>query len=164
MSVDTDGLPTSLAPHVYKSYVHDAAGWLDDGLFAIGELEVPEELAEYGVHEERFFADVRARADEDHEPEPETDDKISQTGRIDWGALFKEFSFHVVDANGRHAIPEGPLVEAVWVSAQGIAGNGRTHVTRAVETGALTVERTVAENGEPTLRGYRCPEVHPDAS
>jgi len=164
MSVDTDDLPTSLAPHVYETYVHDAAGWLDDGLFAIGELEVPEELAEFGVSEERFLSDVRARANEDHEPEPETDDQISQTERIDWAALFMEFNFHTVDADGRHAVPEIVLLEAVRVSEQGIAGDASTHVSRAVESGALAVERAVAKTGTPTLRGYKCPEVHPDGS
>lgn len=159
---DTDGLPAALDPHLYKSYVADAAGWLDDGLFTLDELEVPEELAEFGVEPERFAADVRARADEDYTPEPDSDDGITQSDRIDWGALFREFNFHTVDAYGRHAVPEVPLVEAVRVSGQGIAGDAHSHVSAAVESGALQVERTVAETGAPTLRGYRCPEVHPD--
>jgi len=48
------------------------------------------------------------------------------------------------------------------VSDQGIAGDASSHLSRAVEAGAIEPERVVAETGNPTLRGYRCPEVHPD--
>jgi len=69
-----------------------------------------------------------------------------------------------VDADGRHAVPETAVLEGIRVSGQGIAGDASSHLTRAVEAGALQAERVVAETGNPTLRGYRCPEVHPDGT
>jgi len=161
----TDDLPVALDPQVYESYVADAADWLDDGLYTIDDREVPDELAEYDIGRARFVADVRERAAEEYSDAPDTDDDaIRQTGRIDWGALFKEYNWHTVDADGRHAVPETAVLEGIRVSDQGIAGDASSHLSRAVEAGALEREATVAKNGEPTLRGYRCPEVHPDGT
>jgi len=162
MSIQTDDLPVSLSQQLYESYVDDAAEYVDDGLYTLEELEVPGELAEdYGIGRERFIDDVRQWAAEDYtEDDPDNDEAIRQTGRIDWKALYREFGFHVIDGAGNHAVPSTPLVEAVAVSEQGIAGDARAHVSRAVEAGALEPVRTVGENGKPTLRGYRCPGVH----
>jgi hypothetical protein len=164
MSIQTDDLPVSLEPRVYESFVADAANWLDDGLYTPEDLELPDELAEYDIDRERFLADARDHAAEEFsdEPDPDDDDAIRQTGRIDWGALFEEFNFHTLDGAGNHAVPSTALVEAVAVSGQGIAGDPREHVSRAVEAGQLEAVRTVGKNGKPTLRGYRCPEVQPN--
>jgi len=166
MSIQTDDLPISLSADLYRSFVDDAAGYVDDGLYALEELEVPAELAEdYDISRERFIDDVREWAAEDYdEDDPDTDEAIRQTDRIDWGALFKEFNFHSLDVVQKHAVPPTALVAAVETSEQGIAGDPEGHVSRAVEDGALNREQAVGEHGEPILRGYRCPEVHPDVT
>jgi hypothetical protein len=162
MSSQSDDLPISLSKQLYQSFVDDAAGYVDDGLYSLADLEVPEELAEdFGIDRERFVADVRERAEEDFtEDDPDEAEGIRQTGRIDWPALFEEFGFHVIDGAQNHAVPPTPLVTAVEVSKQGIAGDPEVHVSRAVDDGDLEPVRTIAEHGQPTLRGYVCPGVH----
>ena len=156
-------LPSSLDPEVYSRRVDTAARLLDDGTASLEELTLPDELAEFDVDYDAFEADVEAKLDtisDDDDAAAGAGTVVEATADIDWGALFQEFGFHTVDANGNWAVPRTTLLEAIDVSEQGIQGDARAHVETAVERGILEPVHLNEDGGTTVLQGYRCLEVH----